>query len=135
LKGEKECEQTIPLIRSTLTFFPSYNNFPSTPASIYLTNPTNPTDSVTNTISDRFKNFKLPGLEKYTQEQLFFISYARLWCSKQSPSTLLDLIQSDAHSPAVWRIRGVVQNSPEFAEAFQCKKGSPMNPAKKCEVW
>ncbi|KAF9904456.1 hypothetical protein EC991_002674 [Linnemannia zychae] len=83
----------------------------------------------------RYKNFKLPGLEKYTQEQLFFVSYARLWCSKETPSALMQQIQRDPHSPAVWRIRGVVQNSPEFAKAFQCKKGSPMNPVKKCEVW
>ncbi|KAF8944802.1 hypothetical protein BGZ47_003696 [Haplosporangium gracile] len=83
----------------------------------------------------KYKNFILPGLEKYTPSQMFFISYARLWCSKERPEYLVNLIRSDPHPPAKWRINGVVQNSPEFADAFKCKVGSAMNPVKKCEVW
>ncbi|KAF9292675.1 hypothetical protein BGZ88_006273 [Linnemannia elongata] len=83
----------------------------------------------------KYKNFKLPGLERYSPSQLFFISYARVWCSKERPEYLVNRIRSDSHSPAKWRINGVVQNSPEFASAFQCKVGSAMNPEKKCEVW
>lgn len=85
--------------------------------------------------SKRIKNFKLPGLDKYTPEQLFFIAYGRLWCNKMRPEALLNLVRTNPHSPAKWRINGVAQNSPEFSKAFKCKAGSPMNPAKKCEVW
>ena len=30
---------------------------------------------------------------------------------------------------------GAVVNSQEFAEAFQCKEDSAMNPKNKCELW
>ncbi|KAF9933256.1 hypothetical protein FBU30_006024 [Linnemannia zychae] len=83
----------------------------------------------------KYKNYKLPGLDKYTHEQLFFISYGRLWCQKMRPEVLAQNVRSNPHSPAKWRINGVAQNSPDFAKAFKCKAGTPMNPRKKCEVW
>ncbi|KAK5820678.1 hypothetical protein F5H01DRAFT_291167 [Linnemannia elongata] len=83
----------------------------------------------------KIKNFKLPGLDAYTPEQLFFIAYGRLWCNKMRPTALLNQVRTNPHSPAKWRINGVAQNSPDFAKAFKCKAGAPMNPAKKCEVW
>ncbi len=33
------------------------------------------------------------------------------------------------------RIKGVMQNSPEFAAAFGCKKGDKMFTEKKCRIW
>ncbi|KAF9545334.1 hypothetical protein EC957_011088 [Mortierella hygrophila] len=83
----------------------------------------------------KIKNFKLPGLDAYTPEQLFFIAYGRLWCKKMRPEALVSYVKTNPHSPAKWRINGVAQNSPEFAKAFKCKAGAPMNPNKKCEVW
>ncbi|KAK3840046.1 MAG: hypothetical protein JOS17DRAFT_725821 [Linnemannia elongata] len=81
------------------------------------------------------KNFKLPGLDAYTPEQLFFIAYGRQWCGKMRPAALLNQIRTNSHSPDKWRINGVAQNSPDFAKAFKCKAGAPMNPVNKCEVW
>ncbi|KAK3840070.1 MAG: hypothetical protein JOS17DRAFT_2490 [Linnemannia elongata] len=83
----------------------------------------------------KYKNFRLPGLEKYTPEQLFFISYGRLWCAKVRPEFEIQTLKTDTHSPAKWRINAPVMNLPEFSEVFKCKAGSPMNPAKKCELW
>ncbi|KAK5820647.1 hypothetical protein F5H01DRAFT_404111, partial [Linnemannia elongata] len=83
----------------------------------------------------KIKNFKLPGLDAYTPEQLFFIAYGRQWCNKMRPAALLNRMMADVHSPSKWRINGVAQNSPDFAKAFKCKTGAPMNPVKKCEIW
>ncbi|KAF9933258.1 hypothetical protein FBU30_006026 [Linnemannia zychae] len=80
-------------------------------------------------------NFKLPGLETFTPEQLFFISFGRIWCSKERPEYLLQLTRGNAHSPWRWRATGSVQNSYDFARAFMCPLGAPMNPVKKCEIW
>ncbi|KAF9933261.1 hypothetical protein FBU30_006029 [Linnemannia zychae] len=82
-----------------------------------------------------YKNFKLPGLDNYTPEQLFFISYGRLWCQKLRPEAGVQQLKTDTHSPAQWRINGAVMNLPEFSEAFKCKAGSAMNPTKRCELW
>lgn len=85
--------------------------------------------------SNRYKNFKIPGLEKYTPEQMFFISYGKVWCSKETPDYSLALIEADNHSLNKFRILGPLQNSPEFAQAFKCAPKSRMNPEKKCSLW
>jgi endothelin-converting enzyme/putative endopeptidase len=44
-------------------------------------------------------------------------------------------VLTNPHPPTEFRVNGVVQNRPEFAEAFGCKSGSPMAPLNRCEVW
>ncbi|KAF9936957.1 hypothetical protein BGZ65_001926 [Modicella reniformis] len=78
---------------------------------------------------------RLPGLESYTLEQLFFIQYARAFCGNATPEEETRRLNDDNHSPRRWRINGVLQNSDYFVRAFQCKVGAPMNPLKKCVLW
>lgn len=78
---------------------------------------------------------KLPGFDDFTAEQIFFLAYANNWCTNASPEYLDMLVSRDPHSPGQFRVWGVVQNSKEFAEAFNCKAGSRMNPEKKCVLW
>ena len=44
-------------------------------------------------------------------------------------------VQTDPHSPARFRVNGVVQKMPEFGKAFSCKAGQPMTPVDACHVW
>ncbi|XP_025196928.1 neprilysin-2-like [Melanaphis sacchari] len=77
---------------------------------------------------------RLPGLEHYSQEQLFFLGYANQYCHYDENDSEFDNFSS--HSPNVVRVRGVLSLSPEFAKAWSCPLGTPMNPKKdKCQIW
>ncbi|XP_058793376.1 neprilysin-2-like isoform X2 [Phymastichus coffea] len=76
----------------------------------------------------------LPGLD-YTPQQMFWISAANVWCTKQRSEMLKLDILTDEHSPGEFRVIGPLSNMPEFARDFNCPVGSRMNPLKKCAVW
>ncbi|CAD5210385.1 unnamed protein product [Bursaphelenchus okinawaensis] len=78
---------------------------------------------------------RLPGFEDYTNNQMFFIGYAQSWCGHAKPEATVRQLIIDPHSPMRFRVNGVVANQPEFANAFRCKAGAPMNPEKRCQVW
>jgi len=73
--------------------------------------------------------------EGYTALQQFFLGHGQSWCGSTRPEQLRLQVQTDPHSPRQFRINGVVQNMPEFGEAFGCKTGQPMMPANACRVW
>ncbi|XP_071645367.1 LOW QUALITY PROTEIN: neprilysin-like [Temnothorax longispinosus] len=78
----------------------------------------------------------LPGHEDLTTEQLFFLSFANLWCEAAATNNAtIDDAQSDVHSTGRLRVIGSVSNSRDFAEAYNCPVGSAMNPEKKCHIW
>ncbi|KAK2184852.1 hypothetical protein NP493_250g03007 [Ridgeia piscesae] len=76
----------------------------------------------------------LPGLN-LNNNQLFFLSFAQLWCGAKRPQKYMEQVKSDPHSPGRFRVVGTVSNSQEFADAYKCPVGSKMNPVKKCHVW
>ncbi|RHZ30207.1 hypothetical protein DYB37_012606 [Aphanomyces astaci] len=71
---------------------------------------------------------------KETGEKMFWISHAQLQCAKNSDEYLQYLLTSE-HPPSRYRLIGSVQNSVDFAKAFNCPVDSPMNPTKKCVLW
>jgi endothelin-converting enzyme/putative endopeptidase len=82
------------------------------------------------------KNIDLTRKEDgYTPLQQFFLGHGQNWCGSTRPEQLRLQVQTDPHSPREFRVNGVVQNMPEFGEAFGCKAGQPMMPAKVCRVW
>ena len=70
-----------------------------------------------------------------TPEQRFFVGYSQWACNNTRPETLRVRAITDPHSPGKWRVNGLVVNMPEFAQAFSCKPGAPLNPPKRCRVW
>jgi endothelin-converting enzyme len=75
-------------------------------------------------------NQDLPGLGHFSQEQLFFVSYANWWCGKSRDETAVNRIYTDPHAPKWARILGTMANSRDFKEAFGCKEKEPV-----CELW
>lgn len=75
-------------------------------------------------------NQHLPGLEFFTQEQLFFVAYSNWWCGKSRPETAIQRIYTDPHAPKWARILGTMANSRDFRESFKCKEKEPV-----CELW
>jgi len=76
----------------------------------------------------------LPGVNM-TDDQLFFLASAQIWCASDRPEHAKNSILRATHSPGIFRVRGTLSNSKEFAKAFNCPSGSPMNPKKKCSIW
>jgi len=77
---------------------------------------------------------KLPGLN-LSQEQLFFLAFAQVWCVHETDSYRQQAIRTDVHTYSPYRVRGTVSNMPEFADAYNCPAGAAMNPHHKCSVW
>ena len=77
----------------------------------------------------------LKDVDGYTPEQRFFISFAQIWCSNETPQQARLQALSDPHSDDKYRVNGVVGNMPEFAKAFGCKADSPMIRKAACRVW
>jgi putative endopeptidase len=71
----------------------------------------------------------------FTPAQQFFLAHGQSWCGSTRPEQLRLQVQTDPHSPREFRINGVVQNMPEFGQAFGCKVGQPMMPVNACRVW
>jgi putative endopeptidase len=71
----------------------------------------------------------------YSPIQQFFLGYGQNWCDNTRPETTRLQVQTDPHSPDKFRVNGVVENMPEFGNAFGCKIGQPMMPANACRVW
>jgi predicted metalloendopeptidase len=68
-------------------------------------------------------------------EQMFFINFGQIWCSKITNKVLESRIDTGVHSPPEFRIIGSTSNFKEFGKAFKCKPGQFNNPVKKCTVW
>jgi putative endopeptidase len=83
------------------------------------------------------KDKGLEAMEGLTPDQRFFVGFAQWACSNDRPEDSRARAITDPHSPAKYRVNGVVVNMPEFAKAFSCKVGQPMvkPPDKVCRVW
>ncbi len=66
------------------------------------------------------------NIDGFTPEQRFFLAWAQIWRANTTPETARLRINTDPHSPGVWRTNGPLSNMPQFAAAFGCKPGDAM---------
>ena len=74
-------------------------------------------------------------IDGLTAEQRFFLSYGQIWCENQRAESARLQVSTNPHAPGRFRVNGVLQNMPEFQEAFACKAGQPMVSTNPCRVW
>lgn len=76
-------------------------------------------------------------IDGYTQDQRFFLNWARVWRGSIRPEAQLTLLNTDPHAPAQFRAIGAPSNMPAFAQAFQCKAGDKMvrDGDKQVKIW
>ncbi len=86
---------------------------------------------------DAVKGQTLADRDGLTPDQRFFVGFAQWACENARPEQQREWALTNPHSPAKYRVNGVVVNMPEFAKAFSCKPGAPMTkPAgKTCVIW
>jgi putative endopeptidase len=83
-------------------------------------------------LEGRSKPEPIDGL---TDEQRFFLSWARVWASNQRPEYARLIVNTNPHPLDRFRVTGPASNMPQFARAFSCKPGDPMIRADLCQIW
>ena len=80
---------------------------------------------------------KPPLLAGLSGDQRFFLSWAQVWRTKQRDEDLRSQVTSNPHSPAKYRVNGVVRNVDAWYRAFNVQPGDKLYlpPAERVHIW
>ena len=78
-----------------------------------------------------------PVIGGLTGDQRFFIAYAYSWETKYREDALRSRLLGDVHSPAKYRVNGIVRNLDEWYKAFNVQPGDKLylSPEQRVHVW
>jgi putative endopeptidase len=78
-----------------------------------------------------------PVLDGLTGDQRFFLAWAQAWRTLIRDEALRNQVTSDPHSPAQFRVSGVVRNVDAWYAAFQVKPGDKLylKPEERVRIW
>ena len=78
-----------------------------------------------------------PVIDGLTGDQRFFIAFAASWKEICRPETERNRLLSDVHSPAKFRVNGIVRNMDEWYAAFNVQPGDSLflKPEDRVRVW
>lgn len=78
-----------------------------------------------------------PVIDGLTGDQRFFIAYGYSWETKQREGALRAQLLTNEHSPAKYRVNGVVRNVDAWYKAFNVQPGDKMylSPGERVHVW
>jgi predicted metalloendopeptidase len=78
-----------------------------------------------------------PLIGGLTGDQRFFLSWAQVWRAKYREGALRELVMSDVHSPAYFRVNGPLPNMDAWYKAFNVQPGDKLyiNPADRVSIW
>ncbi len=78
-----------------------------------------------------------PVIEGYTGDQRFFMAWAQVWKRLNREEALKNQVATDPHSPARYRVNGVVRNMDAWYEAFNVTEedGLYLAPEDRVQIW
>ncbi|WP_375204093.1 M13 family metallopeptidase [Hyphococcus sp.] len=78
-----------------------------------------------------------PILNGYTGDQRFFLGYAQIWKRKYRAEDMKWRMVADPHSPAEYRVNGIVRNMDAWYEAFNVKPEDALYlpPEERVQIW
>ena len=78
-----------------------------------------------------------PILGGYTGDQRFFMAWAQVWKRVAREDAIKNQIETDPHSPARYRVNGVVRNMDAWYEAFDIKPEDALYlaPEDRVQIW
>ena len=78
-----------------------------------------------------------PVIDGLTGDQRFFLAWAQVWQGKIRDEALISRLKSDPHSPAEFRVNGVVRNHDAWYEAFDVQPADALYlpPEARVRIW
>ncbi len=78
-----------------------------------------------------------PVIDGFTGDQRFFLSWAQVWKRLNREEALKNQIATDPHSPAEFRVNGVVRNMDAWYDAFSVTEEDDLYlpPEERVEIW
>lgn len=78
-----------------------------------------------------------PIIEGLTGDQRFFLAFAQIFKSKYRDDLVIQRLKSDPHSPAEYRVNGIVRNFDEWYEAFDVTPEDDLYlpPEERIRIW
>jgi endothelin-converting enzyme/putative endopeptidase len=76
-------------------------------------------------------------IDGMTGDQRFFIAYAQSWQDKDREGALRQQLLTNPHSPAEYRVNGIVRNVDAWYAAFNVKPGDKLYlpPEQRVHIW
>ncbi len=76
-------------------------------------------------------------IDGFTPDQRFFLGFAQIWRLKDRDESMRTRLQTDPHSPEIFRINGPLVHFDPFYAAFNVKEGDAMflKPENRARIW
>lgn len=78
-----------------------------------------------------------PVMDGFTGEQRVFLGWGQIWRRLYRDDELRNRLMTDPHSPSRYRVNGIIQNMPEFYQAFDVQKGDGhyLSEEERVKIW
>ncbi|MBS0420485.1 MAG: M13 family metallopeptidase [Proteobacteria bacterium] len=85
----------------------------------------------------QLKGQPAPVIDGLTGDQRFFLSWAQVWRTKYRDGVLREIVLSDVHSPAQFRVNGPLPNIDAWYQAFDVQPTDKLfiKPADRVSIW